>query len=487
MTRVDWTTYFFSALMRFTKIVATIGPATSSIPNIERLAKMGISVCRLNFSHGNYAVHGQTIANIRAVNAKGYNLAIMLDTKGPEVRTGDVEKPIEVKEGDRFIFTSKPTGREKLTTIKVDYPSFATDVRNARCILIDNGAIEFAIEKIESNGIVIGKALESGKIGSRRHVNLPGAHISLPSFTKTDWADFQFGVDQGVDFYATSFVRTGKDILKLRKFLVSQNSDAHIIAKIETPEAVGNINEICDAADGIMVARGDLGAEVPFEDVPKIQDELVAKCRARGKPVIVATHMLESMILSPMPTRAEVTDIAYAAKSQADSTMLSGETTTGLYPFKSVQAMIRVLERNEMQPSTFSHCFESDVPTDQVDVDVPRREQALAASVLATKLHVDALLVISKHGRTARAVSNCRPFVPIYAFSDSAMVTRQLMLSWGVVPHCVPFSKNPETTVDTAIATVLQKKMLKRGSKVVVVSDMRSSGIPVMSIQLRTI
>jgi pyruvate kinase len=205
--------------MRFTKIVTTIGPATCSVENLEKIAKMGISVCRLNFSHGDYAVHGQTIDNVKTVNKRGYSMAVMLDTKGPEVRTGDVEKPIIVKKGDLVAFTSKPTGKETMTTVKVDYPSFAEDVRNARCILIDNGSIEFTVVKIEKNGVVIGKSKEDGKIGSRRHVNLPGAHISLPSFTDKDWADIAFGVKKGVDFIATSFVRTGKDIRMLKAYL----------------------------------------------------------------------------------------------------------------------------------------------------------------------------------------------------------------------------------------------------------------------------
>ncbi len=473
--------------MRFTKIVTTIGPATCSVENLEKIAKMGISVCRLNFSHGDYAVHGQTIDNVKTVNKRGYSMAVMLDTKGPEVRTGDVEKPIIVKKGDLVAFTSKPTGKETMTTVKVDYPSFAEDVRNARCILIDNGSIEFTVVKIEKNGVVIGKSKEDGKIGSRRHVNLPGAHISLPSFTDKDWADIAFGVKKGVDFIATSFVRTGKDIRMLKAYLEKHKSDAEIIAKIETPEAVDNIDEIVASADGIMVARGDLGAEVPFEDVPMIQDELVEKCRAVGKPVIVATHMLESMIMSPMPTRAEVTDIAYAARSQADSTMLSGETTTGLYPFKAIDAMIRVLTKNEKNVPAISNVLALHSGPKKIDQDMPRSEQAIAASILATKLEADAIVVISKSGKTARAVSNCRALVPIHAFCGTESVQRKMMLVWGVIPHAVTFHSDPEKTVKESIASLLKSKQLKKGQRIVLVSDMRSSGIPVMTIQIRTL
>ena len=466
--------------MRSTKIVATIGPATSSVENLERLAKLGVSVCRLNFSHGSYEEHGNTLKNIREVQKRGYPFAVMLDTKGPEVRTGDVEKPIMIKAGDKVIFTSNPTGKEKLTEVKVNYPDFAKDAKQARCILVDNGAIEFKVEKIEKNGHVIAKALEPGKIGSRRHINLPGAHISLPSFTKKDWEDIEFGIKNDFDFYATSFIRTGEDILELKNFLKKHKSDGEIIAKIEMPEAVDNIDDIIKYSDGIMVARGDLGSEVPFEDVPMIQDELVRKCKESCKPVIVATHMLESMINSPFPTRAEVTDIAYAARSQADSTMLSGETTTGQYPFKAVEAMVRVLTRNEYKGDLYVR--EAEVP----DIDMPREEQALAASVLAAKLGAAAMIVISKHGKTARAVSNCRPPVPIHAFTSSESVQRKLMLVWGIVPHLVEFSsKDPETTVRAALEEIKKKKLLKKGDQVVVVSDARASGVPVMTVQIR--
>lgn len=470
--------------MRFTRIIATIGPATSTPEKILELAHHGVNICRLNFSHGDFGFHGQTIKNIRAVNKKGFSMAIMLDTKGPEVRTGDVKTPIVIKKGDLVAFThEEPTGKEKITTIRVNYDSFARDARHARCIVIDNGAIEMKVAKIEKD-VVIAKALEGGKIGSRRHVNLPGAHISLPSFTEKDWKDIKFGIEQDVDFFATSFVRSSKDVEELRSFLKKHKSEAHIIAKIETPQAVENIDQIIAASDGIMVARGDLGSEVPFEDVPKIQDDIVRKCRKAAKPVIVATHMLESMILNPTPTRAEVTDIAYAARSQADSTMLSGETAGGMYPMKSVAAMDKVLRRNELVEPSFD-LLADDSPSGNVDIDMPRREQALSASVLATKLHADALVVISKHGRTARAVSNCRPLVPIHAFTDNAPCQRRMMLLWGVIPHTVKFSDKSEVTSAAAIDILKKKGALKAGQHVVVVSDMGPGGNRVMSIQIR--
>ncbi len=470
--------------MRYTRIIATIGPATATPEKIEELAKMGVNICRLNFSHGDHAFHGKTIDYIRSVNKKGYSLGIMLDTKGPEVRTGDVTTPIVIEKGDLVAFTSKdPTGKEKMKTIKVNYDLFARDAKHARCIVIDNGAIEMKVTKIDKD-IVIAKALEGGKIGSRRHVNLPGAYISLPSFTDKDWKDIKFGIEQDLDFYATSFVRTGEDIEELKTFLRKHKSEAHIIAKIETPQAVENIDAIIAASDGIMVARGDLGSEVPFEDVPRIQDDIVRKCRKAGKPVIVATHMLESMIMNPTPTRAEVSDIAYAARSQADSTMLSGETAGGMYPMKSVIAMDKVLRSSELVEPRFD-LLADDSPAVAADIDMPRREQALSASVLATKLQADALVVMSKHGRTARAVSNCRPLVPIHAFTDNEACQRRMMLLWGVTPHVVKFSDKSEVTAAAALAVLKKKGALKTGQRVVVVSDMGPGGQRIMSIQIR--
>lgn len=472
--------------MRFTKIVATLGPATNSVEKIEELAKLGINVCRMNFSHGDHEFHGQTMKNVREVNKKGFSLALMLDTKGPEVRTGDVKEPLMISKGDLVMFTPREvTGKEKIKTVKVNYPHFAKDAKDARCIVIDNGAIEMKVVKIEKD-TVTAKALESGKISSRRHVNLPGAYISLPSFTEKDWKDFEFGVQMNVDFYAVSFIRSGDDIRELKAFLTKKKNPAHIIAKIETPQAVENIDDIIAESDGIMVARGDLGSEVPFEDVPAIQDDIVKKCRKAGKPVIVATHMLESMITNPTPTRAEVTDIAYAARLQADSTMLSGETAGGMYPIKAVAAMDKVLRKCERIQPTYDQLMDPAVGG-KVDIDLPRKEQALSACVLATKLHADAMIVISKHGRTAMSVSNCRPLIPIHAFTDNEDTQHRLSLVWGVRAHTINFSENPDQTIGAAIALGRKQGFLKKGQRVVAVSDIRSANERVMTIQIRTI
>ncbi len=473
--------------MRFTKIIATLGPRTNSVEKIEELAQLGINVCRMNFSHGDHEFHGQTMKNVRTVNAKGHSLALMLDTKGPEVRTGDVEVPLAITKGDLVTLTPhKLTGKEKGKTVHVSHDLFYRDAKNARCIIIDNGAIEMKIVNIEKD-IVIARALDNGTIGSRRHVNLPGAYISMPSFTKKDWEDIKYGIEQKVDFFAPSFVRSSADIKEMKRFLLRHKCPAHVIAKIETPQAVDNIDDIIAESDGIMIARGDLGSEVPFEEVPRIQEEIVQKCRKAGKPVIVATHMLESMITNPTPTRAEVTDVAYAARLQADCTMLSGETASGMYPMKAVAAMDKVLRASEHIEPTYDLLIDV-LKSSSIDIDLPRTEQALSASVLATKLHADAMIVISKHGRTAVAVSNCRPLLPIHTFTETEDCGRRLLLVWGIVPHCIKFSdKHPEKTIATAIALGKKKGFLKKGNRVVAVSDIRSDDERIMTIQIRTI
>lgn len=471
--------------MRFTKIVATIGPATDTFEKIRELAKQGVNVVRLNFSHGDNAHHERVIASVKKLNAQGeFTLGIMLDTKGPEIRTGDVRHRIEVNKGETVLFKHAPTGRERYKVVTVDYERFARDARSAKILLIDNGVMEFQIQRIGRDEVQA-KALEGGLIGSRRHVNIPGAYINLPAFTTKDWSDIRLGIKHQVEFFSPSFIRSAEDIVTLRRFLKRHGSSAEIIAKVETAEAVNALSQIVDRADGIMVARGDLGAEIPFEDVPRVQEEIVTLCRARGKTVIVATHMLESMILNPMPTRAEVTDIAHAAMSQTDATMLSGETASGMYPFKAVNAMHRVLVAAEEAAGAK---VLTDGRSTANESDLPRHEQALAASVLAFNLQAMAIIVISKHGLTAKEVSHCRPHVPILAFSSDESVTRRLTLVWGIRPFTIPFSDtDPDQTVAKAIALSRKRKVLTKGDQVVILTDIRTGKTPVMTIQIRHI
>jgi pyruvate kinase len=472
--------------MRFIKIVATIGPACGTPEGIEELAKCGANVCRLNFSHGSHESHGKVIKYVKDINKKGkYSLALLLDVRGSGIRTGDVKEKINVKEGDLIVFTPKITGKEKHIALELNYDKFAHDVKNAKTVIIDNGAMELDVVKIEGKN-VIARAREGGLIGSRRHVNIPGAYVSLPSFTDKDWEDIKFGIDQGVDFFATSFIRTADDVKEVRDYIKKRKADTQIIAKIETPQAVENIEEIVDASDGIMVARGDLGCEIPFEDVPRVQNEIVRLCREKGKFVIVATHMLESMITNRAPTRAEVTDVAYASLIGADCTMLSGETAGGMYPFKALSAMAQILKANETMVDPMDGFLMATEDNGATDLDErPRREEALAASVLAYSLQAQAIIVITKSGLTARAVSNCRPQIPVYAFTDSESVQRKLAASWGVTAFCSKFSENPETNVKNAIDTVKKLSLLKKGGRFVVISDIQAGSERATTVQIR--
>lgn len=473
--------------MRFTKIVATVGPAVSGNGTLKKFASSGVSVARLNFSHGTHESHLAVIEQLQKFNASGeHRIAIMLDTKGPEIRTGEVKTPIVIKAQDTVTFTAQPTGKEKGPVITVNYDAFANDAKDARCIVIDNGAIECRVHSIKGK-TVVAQALEAGSVGSRRHINLPGADVSLPSFTKKDWSDIEFGIRHSVDFIAVSFVRTAKDIRELRAYMKKHGGHADIIAKIETQKAVENIEEIIEESDGIMVARGDLGAEIPFEFVPSIQDDIVMRCRMSGKPVIVATHMLESMIQLPMPTRAEVTDIAHAAMSQTDATMLSGETAGGLYPFKAIDAMSRVLEECEKVDDLDEMSEIQHMRSSHGSRSYDKLQQALSACFLARNLHADALVVFSRTGATAKAVSRWRPPVPIIAIANSASVQRKLLLNWGVDPYHIPFDTDPNVTVRTAMTFLKKSSILKRGQKVVLVSDSLFEKEKVMTVQVRQI
>ncbi len=450
------------------------------------LADKGMCVARMNFSHGNHETHAKVLAEIRAANEELKKrkepscIAILLDTKGPEVRTGDVASPLVVKRGDEVIFSSTPIKDAKLPVIEVMHDKFSDDVRHAKTILVDNGESSFEVVSIEKNGSVIAKANDDASIGSRRHVNLPGVNLSMPSITQKDWEDIAFGVENNVDFVALSFVRTSQEIEEVRGFIKSKGAGTQVIAKIETLLATENIESIVAASDGVMVARGDLGAEVPFERVPVLQDRIVNLCKASGKPVIVATHMLESMISKPMPTRAEVTDIAHAATTGTDATMLSGETASGKYPLGALDAMARVLEETEQ------HVFATSKMEEQPIAD-EREARAEAAVKLAASINAKAVVVITRSGMTALDVVKFRPRIPVLAFTPFETVQHQLNLSYGTKPFVIEYSEDPESTVATALKLAQSAGLLERGDRIVLVSDTKAHELIVNTVQVRFI
>lgn len=476
-------------MLRFTKIICTLGPSVDAPEHILHMATAGMNVSRVNLSHGSREQHRSFMRMVRDLNAQGALakmnpsiscLSLLVDTKGAEIRTGECDPPVTIAKGQEVIFSFLEHPKERRPVILVNHEGFAGHVRRADRILIDNGKLSFGIISIEPDGTVVARAREDGTIGSRRHINLPGASVDLPPFTDRDWDDIAFAADEGADFIGLSFIQRGQEVEEVRAFLRKRGSTAGIVAKIETQHAVQNVSEILHAADALMVARGDLGAEVPFERVPVIQDEIVALCRGAGKPVIVATHMLESMIQNPMPTRAEVTDIAHAAAIGADATMLSGETASGKYPFAAIEAMDRVLRATEAHRKRF-------IPTEDAGVHNEREARAEAAVTLASSTSASALLVFTRSGQTAIDVSKFRPAIPIFACTDRPDVQRKLQLSFGVFPACIPLASDPEKSIENSFVALKGSSLLSSGDRIVLVSDTLAHEQTVNTVQLRVV
>lgn len=466
--------------MRRTKIVCTIGPATARFDNILALAESGMNVARLNMSHGTYEWHRQIIRAIHSINEKGIHcIAILLDTKGSEVRSGDLKRELAISKGDRFIFTIKREAEYPDFTTEVSYDGFVSDVKKGDVILIDGGMLSFrVVDKTDTD--VICECVDGGVFTSRRHLNIKGKSSRAPTISKKDWRDIDFGICEKVDFIALSFVKDAKSVRLLKDYLHKKRVSIDVIAKIESAVALTRLTEIIEASDGVMIARGDLGAEVPLEDVPLIQEDIVERCRRANKPVIVATHLLESMIIHPTPTRAEVTDIAEAVKQRSDAIMLSGETAAGKFPVRAVSIMDQVAVRIEKKLSE-NKVVECESSTD------PTREIVRNAAILANNLSATALVVFTRRGFTATLLSRCRPNCQIYAFTNTTTVRRRLNLYWGITPYRIEFSQDPEKTIQRALAVLSHRKLISTASRIVVVSDILAGREFIETIQVREV
>jgi pyruvate kinase len=454
-------------LRKKTKIVCTIGPATESVDKLTSLVNAGMNVMRLNFSHGDFAEHQNRVDNLKKVMEKtGKRIAILQDLGGPKIRIGEFANgSIVLKEGQTFTLTTeKILGDEK--RVHVNYPLLPKEVKVGGHILLHDGKKKLIITSIKGNDVIT-KVLVGGEMKGRRGVNLPGAYLSISSITDKDRADIEFGIKNKVDFIALSFVRRPKDILELRSILQKAKSRAQIIAKIETPEALENIDEIIELTDGIMVARGDLAIEIPAEDVPIVQKNLIEKCNAAGKPVITATQMLESMIKSPVPTRAEVSDIANAIIDGTDAIMLSEETTLGDFPLEAVEMMTKVALRVEREVYTNGSIFEYDESHGTTDV--------VSQSAIRTAHAVEAKLVIAltESGRTARMLARYRPSERIIALTSNEKDANKLALTFGCYPVLVPKFSTVDEILPVVRSTALREKLAKKGDRVVIVA-----GIP---------
>ncbi|KAJ6946849.1 pyruvate kinase isozyme G [Populus alba x Populus x berolinensis] len=450
---------------RKTKIVCTIGPSTSSREMIWKLAEAGMNVARLNMSHGDHASHKITIDLVKEYNAQSDDnvIAIMLDTKGPEVRSGDVPQPIILEEGKEFNFTIK-RGVSSEYTVSVNYDDFINDVEVGDMILVDGGMMSLAV-KSKTNDLVKCVVVDGGELKSRRHLNVRGKSATLPSITDKDWEDIKFGVDNQVDFYAVSFVKDAEVVHELKDYLKSCNADIHVIVKIESADSIPNLHSIISASDGAMVARGDLGAELPIEEVPLLQEDIIRRCHSMQKPVIVATNMLESMIDHPTPTRAEVSDIAIAVREGADAVMLSGETAHGKYPLKAVKVMHTVALRTES-----SLPVNTTAPTHNVYQSHMGEMFAFHATIMANTLNTP-IIVFTRTGSMAIHLSHFRPSSTIFAFTNEERIKQRLALYQGVMPIYMQFSDNAEETFSRALKLLLNKDQLMDGQYVTLVQS----------------
>jgi pyruvate kinase len=464
---------------RHTKIIATVGPATETHERLSQLIAAGVDVIRLNMAHGTGEWVASLVKRIREVSAeKQRHLAVMMDVKGPEIRTGVVAEPIDLKVGEFFEFyTASPS--DGIRGINVNYPGFPADVNVGATVLVDSGLIRLEVlEKDETH--VRCRVTTPGKLGSRRHINLPGVDVNLPSLTEKDERDIRAGVTAGIDFVALSFVRRSDDILVLRALLDSLGSKARIIAKIEDQGGLRNLEAIVKVADAVMVARGDLGIEIEYHILPLVQRRIVETCLAEGKPVIIATHLLESMISAPMPTRAEISDVSNAVRERADAVMLSGETTTGMYPLECVDVMKNILKSTE--PS------EKRGLNEVIRLIEPKAKMLRAAAVLAQDLGNSGIIVFTRSGFLAYTLAALRAVgVPIYAFTDDEALFRQLLLPWGVEPFLIPFSDDPEETIVNAMAYLKRKEWCRQGTWLVVITNALANGKVIDTLQLRQI
>ncbi len=459
--------------MRKTKIVCTIGPASESVEKLVELINSGLNVCRLNFSHGDFEEHGARIVNIReAAKQTGKTVGILLDTKGPEIRTNTMENgAIELEEGSEIIvsMTEVVGTTEKFS---ITYPGLIDDVHVGSKILLDDGLIGLEVLDInKTEGEIKTKVLNPGTLKNKKGVNVPNVSVNLPGITEKDANDIVFGIEQGIDFIAASFVRRASDVLEIRELLEKHNA-AHIqiISKIENQEGVDNIKEILEVSDGLMVARGDLGVEIPAEEVPLVQKDLIKQCNALGKPVITATQMLDSMQRNPRPTRAEASDVANAIFDGTDAIMLSGETAAGSYPVEAVQTMHSIASRAE-QALNYSEILQQ--RSKQVG---PSITDAIGQSVVHTALNLNASAIVAptESGYTAKIVSKYRPQSPIVAVAANDSVARRLSLVWGVTPVVGERVNTIDDMLDHAVNDAVKTGVVAHGDLVVI-----TAGVPI--------
>ena len=467
--------------VRRTKIISTLGPATDSAEMIGKLIDAGVNIFRLNMSHAPHDWVRRVFADIRAESAKrSHHTGILMDTQGPAIRTGDLSVPLDLQPGQKFTLTVRGERDLEQHSVDVNYENFINDISIGDVVLIDNGTIQMKVLAKDGNKVEC-EVLTEGKLGSRRHINLPGVKVSLPALTSKDIKDVKLGLELEVDFIALSFVREARDLLQLREMFEEGKPAPFVIAKIEDQEAIKNLEAIVQEADGIMVARGDLGIEIPYEELPIVQRRIVKTCLRVGRPVIVATHMLESMIESPMPTRAEVTDVANAVFEEADAIMLSGETTVGKYPLKCIEVFDTIATRIERSGSAQFH--------DLAELTNARQKLVKSAVVMANELKAAAILVFTRHGGMAQYASWMRPhYSPIYAMCENEKAANEMALCWGVTPFVMEFDFiDPQNTIESALKNLAAQGRLQSGATAVIIGAISVGTEIVDAVQMRTV
>ncbi|MBH0230132.1 pyruvate kinase [Halobacillus yeomjeoni] len=460
-------------MFRKTKIVSTIGPASESVEKLTQLVEAGMNVARLNFSHGDFDEHGARIKNIRkAAETTGKTVAILLDTKGPEIRTGTLkEGEVYLEKGSTAYVTMEDIEGDA-ERFSVTYPGLINDVHPGSKILLDDGLVELQVEEIDKeNNEIKTTVLNNGPLKNKKGVNVPNVSVNLPGITEKDAKDIEFGIEQGVDFIAASFVRRASDVLEIKELLEKHDAlDIQIIPKIENQEGVDNIDEILEVSDGLMVARGDLGVEIPAEDVPLVQKNLISKCNKAGKPVITATQMLDSMQRNPRPTRAEASDVANAIFDGTDAIMLSGETAAGDYPVEAVTTMNNIALKTETGLNYKAILDERSKHSDMTITD------AISQSVTHTSINLSANAIVTptESGHTARMISKYRPKSPIIAITSSEKVNRKLSLVWGVYALMGPRAYSTDDMLDVAVERSLASGLVSGGDRIII-----TGGVPV--------
>ncbi len=447
-------------MLHKTKIIATVGPACNTYEKLLELVEAGVNVFRLNFSHGTHDQHKEVIDHIQRINKDfPFNIAILADLQGPKLRVGDLKDGmLDLPLGEEFYFTNEKRIGDK-DGVYISYPSFHTDVRIGEKILLDDGKIEVLVVEITADNRVKVKAVTAGTLLPKKGVNLPDTKISLPSLSEKDLADLDFIISQNIDWVALSFVRKPDDIHDLRRILKEKNSNAKIIAKIEKPEALEHLREIILASDAVMVARGDLGVELPLEQIPMIQKNIIRKCIHRAKPVIIATQMMESMIDRPRPNRSEITDVANAVLEGADAVMLSGETAMGNYPSLVIKTMVSIIGEVEKEEIVYNRNLVPQAHSPSFLSDA----LCYNACEIAKDINANALIGMTQSGYTGFMLSSFRPRSPLYIFTKTQTLVNQLSLSWGVQAFFYAHEESIDKIFSDQMAILKEKGLLKAG------------------------